>query len=322
MSMGIHDVAIIGAGPVGIACGVACRQQGLDAIAVDRGCVTAALYDYPTHMTFFSTAERLEIGGYPFPSVHAKPTKQEALQYYRSVAKAAGLELRLYTTVSTLTGHAGDFTLHTNREPIRARRVIIATGFFSRPVTLDVPGEDTPKVSHYFIDGHRYAETNLAIVGGANSAVIAALECWRMGARVTMIVRDHDFYQGVKYWLLPDIKNRIAEGSITAYFATQITAIHPTQIELRNDESTWSIPNDFVLAMTGYRADHDWVTSLGVELNAMHVPKVDARFESQSQPGVHVAGCALCGDKTNDIFIENGRHHAEVIARHLRAELT
>ncbi|MDA3960982.1 MAG: YpdA family putative bacillithiol disulfide reductase [Planctomycetota bacterium] len=315
------DVAVIGAGPVGIACAAECARRGLRSALIDRGCLCAALYRYPTYMTFFSTAERLEVAGLPFPSVNAKPTKHEALQYYRSVASAFPIDLHLYQAATAIGGTRDDFTVTTERQDLRARRVIIATGFFHRPVPLAIPGADSPAFSHYFVDGHPYAGQDLIIVGGANSAVIAALECWRMGARVRIIHRDADFYPGVKYWLLPDIRNRIAEGAISVEFNTKLTAFADHSASLQSGERRWSVPADFVLALTGYRADHSWIQSLGIALDEHHAPQVDESFESPHRPGISLAGCALCGDDTSSIFIENGREHAVVIADRLQADL-
>lgn len=315
------DVVVVGAGPVGLACAIECTRRGLRACCIDQGCLCASIEAYPSHMTFFSTAARLEIGGMPFPSVQPKPSKHEALAYYREVARAHRVDLRLFRRVERIEGGPGDLRVVTSRGVVAARRVILATGFFQRPVPLGVPGEDDPRVSHYFVDGHRYHDQDLVIVGAANSAVIAALECWRMGARVTLVHRGGDFYPGVKYWLLPDIRNRIAEGEIAARFDTAVVAIEPEAVRLCRGGEESLLPADFVLAMTGYRAEHDWLRALGIELDEHHQPLVDAVFASASRPGIHVAGCALCGDDTGSIFIENGRHHAVTIAEHLAVEL-
>lgn len=316
------DVAVVGAGPVGMAGAIECGRRGLSALCVDQGPLCASLARYPTHMTFFSTAERLEIGGIPFPCVGPKPSKQEALAYYRGVARAHALTLRLHRRVDGIEGERDAFLLRTTNGDIAARRVILATGFFQHPVPLGIPGEDRPQVSHHFRDGHAYHDQDLVIVGGANSAVIAALECWRMGARVTLVHRGQDFYPGVKYWLLPDIRNRIDEGGIAARFGTEVIAIEDGHVRLRDADGEHDCPADFVLALTGYRADHGWLRAQGVELDARHQPRLGQGFESATRPGLHLAGCALCGEDTGSIFIENGRHHAVAIAEHLASELS
>ena len=325
MPAGVHDesydVAVIGAGPVGLATAIACQQHGLRVVTIDQGCICNALYRYPTNMVFFSTAERIEIAGVPFPTLNAKPTRAEALHYYRQVALSHRLALRLYTRVTGIAGSAGAFTVATSRGPIACRRVILATGFFDRPVTLGVPGEDLPHVSHYFTDGHPYAAQDLVIVGGANSAVIAALECWRHGARVHLVHREAEFYRGVKYWLRPDIENRIADGEITVSWQSELSAIEPGSVSLRSAAGESTLPADFVLLLTGYRSDFSWLESLGVTLNDEHQPEVDPQTFACQRAGIHLVGCVLCGERTGDIFIENGRDHADQVAKHLAAEL-
>lgn len=315
------DVAVIGAGPVGIACAAECARRGLRAGLIDQGCLCAAIDRYPTHMRFFSTAERLEIAGIPFPCVEAKPSKHAALAYYRGVVRAFALPCHLYQRVEAIDGTADAFAVRTRQQTLPARRVIVATGFFHQPVRLGIPGEDDDACSHFFVDGHRYAERAVVIVGGANSAVIAALECWRMGARVRIVHRGADFAPGVKYWLLPDIRNRIAEGAIAADFATELTAFEPGRAHLRHAGTARSVPADAVLALTGYRADTAWLRSLGLTLDARQAPEVDEGFDVPQRPGVAVAGCALCGEDTGRIFIENGRAHAVTIADRLMREL-
>jgi len=315
------DVAIIGTGPVGIACAVECLRRDLRVLAIDAGSLCDTLRRYPAHMRFFSTARQLEIAGHPFPSVEPKPSKDQALAYYRGVALEEGVPLRLYERVTGVTGDRGRFTVATERDRIAARRVIVATGFFQHPVPLGCPGEDLPKVDHYFSDGHAYAAQDLLVVGGANSAVIAALESWRMGARVTVIHRGEDFYPGVKYWLLPDIRNRIKDGEIAAHFDTTLRTIEPDRVLLTTAGRDWELANDFVLAMTGYRSDYPWLRALGVELGVDHQPRIEEHYQAVGRPGLHLAGCVLCGDRTGSIFIENSRHHAREIAEHLAGEL-
>lgn len=267
-------------------------------------------------MTFFSTAENIEIAGHPFTCVNPRPSRDEALEYYRGVASAEELEFLFYQRVNAIDGKLGEFIVRMEDESVACERVVMATGFFHQPLMLGVAGEDLPHVSHYFEDGHRYFDQDLVIVGGANSAVIAALECFRRGARVTLVHRDQDIYEGVKYWLAPDFKNRVQEESIRAMFNTELVSIEKGWVNLREKDGELSrLKADFVLLLTGYRADHSWIRSLGVELDSKNAPLVSSpSCESVSRPGVHLVGCALCGEDTGSIFIENGRDHAKLLA--------
>lgn len=313
-----YDVAVIGAGPIGIATARACAEKGMRAALIDKGAICDALYHYPTHMRFFSTSERIAINNIPFPSPQPQPTRIEALHYYRLVAQYPGIDWHLYQAVTAVDGTDGAFTVHTQKQQLAAKKVVVATGFFNRPVMLDVPGEDLPHVSHYFVEGHPYAGQDLVIIGAANSAVIAALECWRNGARVHIVHHGGDFRAGVKYWLRPDVENRIQEGSIQVSWHTSVKAIEPGRVLISRDSRDDAIPADFVLAMTGYRSDYSWLQSLGIGLGEGNRPRHHAdTLESSDRAGVYLAGCVLCGDKTNDLFIENGRIHAEQIAAQL-----
>lgn len=320
------QVVVIGAGPVGIAAAVACQRRGLSTLLVDRGCLCAAMHRYPRHMQFFSTAANLEIAGIPFACVGAKPSRDEALEYYRSVAESAALDCRLYHCVERLSGNLEqgfilEGSVHNQPFQLHADRVVLATGFFQQAVTLGIPGESLPQVAHYFDDGHRYFGQDLVIVGAANSAVIAALECWRRGARVSMVHRGSDFNPCVKYWLSPDIRNRLAEGAITMHWNSQLQRIDHRQVTISSAGTQRTLPADAVLLLTGYRANHQWLESLGITLDQHHAPQVSIAFESRSRPGVYLIGCALCGDHTGDIFIENGRHHAEQAAAAIAEQL-
>jgi thioredoxin reductase (NADPH) len=270
-------------------------------------------------MSFFSTAANIEISGHPFPCVNPRPTRDEALEYYRGVASKEELNFLFYQEVHTIRGSVGEFVIGATDHELRCDRVVLATGFFHHPVPLKIVGEDLPHVSHYFEDGHRYFDQDLVIVGGANSAVIAALECFRRGARVTLIHREKDLYSGVKYWLEPDVRNRIAEGSISAHFNTTLAEIEKDHVVIENKGSDQKkLKADFVLLMTGYRANHSWLQSMGIELDHKNAPLVEASsLESTSLKGVHLVGCALCGEDTGSIFIENGREHAQILADHL-----
>ena len=317
----MYDVAIVGAGPIGIACAVECQRQGLSVLLMDQGCLCNALYRYPRHMRFFSTAERIAIADVPFPCAQARPSRDDALHYYRAVAEHAQIPLALYQRVEAIVGKPGAWCLQVpGGTAHNARRVVIATGFFDTPVPLQVPGEELPKVQHRFIEAHPYAGMDVAIIGGGNSAAIAALECWRSGARVTLVHRGPALSPGVKYWLQPDLENRIAEGSIRAHFSTTLRSIEPQHLILAAaDGSEWQLANDFVLAMTGYRSDYAWLDALGLRRDAAsNAPVVDPHTgESASRPGIHLLGSVCSGDHTNDIFIENSREDATRLAQHL-----
>jgi len=322
----MYDVITIGAGPVGLACGIEAKRRGLDAKIFDKGALCNSFIGYPTRMEFFSTPERLEIGGYPFSTRDYKPRREEALDYYRRVATAEDLDLSLYEGVSTIQGVDGDFTVVTEKNEYAARKVVVATGFYDIPNRMDVPGEDLDKVTHYFKEPYPYALTNVAVVGAANSAVKAALACFRHDARVTMIVRDDGIDDSVKYWLKPDIENRIAEGSIDAYFNTELDAITPDALVLDTPEGPTEIENDFVLAMTGYRPNYALIESFGIEVedDEARTPVHDEdgdTFET-NRPGLYLAGTICGGCNTSRWFIENGRFHAAKIMDHAASRLS
>ena len=319
------NVTIIGAGPVGLACGIEAQRRGLNARIFDKGALCNSFIGYPNRMEFFSTPERLEIGGYPFSTRDYKPRREEALDYYRRVATAEGLDLSLYEGVSTIRGTDGDYTVVTESGEYKTRKVVVATGFYDIPNRIDIPGEDLDKVRHYFKEPYPYALTNVAIVGAANSAVKAALACFRHDANVTMIVRDDGIDDSVKYWLKPDIENRIAEGSVNAYFNTEVSAVTPDALVLDTPDGTREIENDFVLAMTGYRPNYALIESFGinVEDDAARTPVHDEDGETfeTNRPGVYLAGTICGGCNTSRWFIENGRFHAAKIMDHAAERL-
>lgn len=336
-----RDVVVIGAGPVGLACAIACKRAGLSVVVVERGGLVNSLIGYPTNMEFFSTPDLLEIGDHPFATSRYKPLREEAIDYYRRVAEAEGLDIRLYTEVVGLDGQRGAFTVRTSSlragpgsaggvgraDPrprtaagdISADAVIVATGFFDVPNMLGVPGEDLPKVTHYYKEPYRYTGGRMLVVGAKNSAAKAALQCRRNGAEVTMAVRGPAISDRVKYWLKPDLENRIAEGAIRAYFDTTVVSISPDAVTLRTPDGELEIENDFVLAMTGYRPDYPFLTDLGIETenDAARTPFYDPETFETNRPGVYLAGTVCGGLRTGRWFIENGRFHAESIVRHL-----
>ncbi|HVZ85299.1 MAG TPA: YpdA family putative bacillithiol disulfide reductase [Terracidiphilus sp.] len=320
----VFDFLVIGAGPTGLACAIEAQKAGLRAVLVDKGCVCNSLFHYPSHMTFFTTSELLEIGDIPFPSPNAKPTRNEALEYYRQVAAHYKLDVRQYHRVESVTGADGAFAVHTvdrfgRPQTLKARKLAIATGYYDLPNLMRVPGEDLSKVHHYYDDPHPYFGLDIAVIGGKNSAAIAALELWRHGARVTLIHREGEIHRHVKYWIKPDIENRIKNGEIKAYFNTQVQAITPDTVELATPEGAVSLKNDFVFAMTGYHLDFRFLETLGVQFEGPdRLPVCDAETLESNVPGIYLAGVIVAGARTNEIFIENGRFHGRQIAAALR----
>ena len=314
------DIIIIGAGPIGLACGIEAKKKGLDHLIFDKGCLVNSLYRYPMNMTFFSTSEKLEIGEVPFISHNPKPTRSEALEYYRRVAKYWKLPLQLYEHIKTIDKSEGLFVVNTNKGIYKSNKIIVATGFYDFPYLLDVPGEELPKVFHYYKEAHPFFGMNVVVVGAANSAVDVALELYRKGAKsVTMIIREEEIGQNVKYWAKPDIDNRIKEGSIEAYFNSHIDEITKTEVRFTTPEGKKSIQNDFVLAMTGYRPNFTLLESLGVDFqdDEFQTPVFDPKSMQTKVEGVYLAGVVCGGLKTNKWFIENSRVHAEQIIEHI-----
>lgn len=307
------DVIIIGGGPIGLACGIEAKKKGLSYLILDKGTLVNSLYHYPMNMTFFSTSDKLEIGNIPFISHNAKPTRSEALEYYRRVASHWKLNLNLYEEVTYIHPLQNTFELTTSKTSYKAAHLIIATGFYDRPFLLGVPGEELPKVKHYYSEPHPYFGMDLVVVGAANSAVDVALETYRKGAKsVTMIIREKEIGTNVKYWARPDIVNRIEEGSIKAYFESTIVSITDKEVEFQNANGTYRIPNDFVLAMTGYEPNFEMLEQLGVDFHEdeFRTPKYNPETMETNTKGVYLAGVVCGGYKTNKWFIENSRVHA------------
>lgn len=315
----IPDVLVIGAGPVGLAAAIAARRQGLTARVIDKGPLVSSILGYPTQMEFFSTPELIEIGGHPFATQRYKPTREEAIDYYHGVARVEALDVRLYERVLGLDGEKDGFEVVTEKGVHVARRIVVATGFFNVPNRLGLAGEEPPRVVHYYKEPYPYTGQKVAVVGAKNSAVKAALDCYRHGAEVTLIHRGGSLSDRVKYWLRPDLENRIKEGSVRAFWNTTITALEPGRLRLETPDGTQTIDNDFVLAMTGYRPDYSLLEALGVAVgddDARTPIYDDVTFET-NRPGVYLAGTVCGGLHTGRWFIENGRHHAEQIAHHV-----
>ncbi len=313
------DVLVIGAGPVGLASAIAALRQGLTTRIIDQGPLVSSIVGYPTQMEFFSTPELIEIGGHPFATQRYKPTREEALDYYRGVARVEKLDLRLYERVTDLEGEQDDFRVRTTKGVHIGRRIVVATGFFGHPNRLGLDGEEEPRVIHYYKEPYGYIGQKVAIVGAKNSAAKAALDCYRHGAEVTLIHRGAELSDRVKYWIRPDLENRIAEGSVKALWQTEITAIEPGHLRLRTSEGEQTIENDFVLAMTGYRPDYAFLEKLGIDTedDTARTPIYDDNTFETNRPGVYLAGTICGGLRTGRWFIENGRHHAEQIAQHI-----
>lgn len=315
------DIVIIGAGPIGLACGIAAAENGFSSVIVDKGCLVNSIYHYPLNMTFFSTSDRLEIGNVPFISHNPKPTRPEALEYYRRVASTWNLDTRLYEKVISINKTQSTFITETSKNMYRSKAVIIATGFYDLPYLLNIPGEDLPKVKHYYDEPHPYYNMRVAVVGAANSAVDVALETYRKGAKeVTMVIREEEIMGTVKYWVKPDIENRIKEGTIKSYFQSSITEIREDEIDIVTPEGTKTIKNDFVLAMTGYKPDFNFLKSSGITIrdDEFKTPVYNESTMETNVERLYLAGVICGGLKTNKWFIENSRYHADLIINHLK----
>ena len=312
----MKDIIIIGAGPIGLACGISAEDKNLDYLIIEKGTLVNSLFNYPLNMSFFSTSDRLEIGEIPFISQQPKPTRAEALEYYRRVTSSEKLKVNLYEEIINIIKTVEGFNIKTSKGKYSAKAVIVATGFYDFPYLLNIPGENLPKVKHYYSEPHPYFGMNLAIIGSANSAVDAALETYRKGAKkVTMIIREKQIGENVKYWARPDIINRIKEGSIKAYFSSEVLKISNKSIVVKSKNKEIKIKNDFVLAMTGYQPNFALLESLGVKFkkDKYKTPVYNEKTMESNIKGVYLAGVVCGGLKTNKWFIENSREHAPKI---------
>ena len=315
MSEAVYDIIIIGGGPIGLACGLEAKKAGLNYLILEKGTLVNSLYNYPVNMTFFSTSERLEIGGIPFVCNHPKPTRNEGMEYYRRVAIAGGLQIRLFEEVKEVNKIAAGFIIKTIKQNYSAANIIVCTGFYDIPYLLNVPGEEMDKVKHYYDDPHFYAFQKVLVVGAANSAVDAALETWRKGAQVTMVIKNEAISERVKYWVKPDVENRIQEGSIKAYFNSTIAAIRKNEVDIKTPDGLVTVENDWVLAMTGYQPNLDFLRSMGILLSDDDVSRPTYNEDSYETnvKGIYLAGVICGGMNTHRLFIENSREHAEKI---------
>jgi thioredoxin reductase (NADPH) len=314
-----YDLIIVGGGPIGIACALEARKAGLDYLILERGCLVNSLYRYPVNMTFFSTSERIEIGGVPFVSNNVKPNRGEALEYYRRVAVSHAVNIHLQEGVVSLLRVNGRFEVVSARRTYNAKHIVLATGFYDIPVLLDIPGEDLSKVTHYYKEPHFYAMQKVVVVGASNSSVDAALETWRKGAEVTMVIRGEGIGTRVKYWVRPDIENRIKEGSIKAYTHSELTAIRPGEVDIQTPQGIETIANDYVIALTGYQPDLAFLRRSGIELSddARLQPYYDPATMETNIPNLYLAGVVCGGMNTHSWFIENSRVHAEMIVKNI-----
>jgi thioredoxin reductase (NADPH) len=310
-----YDVIIIGGGPIGLAAAIEAKKANLNYLILEKGALVNSLYNYPVNMTFFSTSERLEIGNVPFVSNNNKPTRSEALEYYRRIVTSFDLKIHLFEKVTEVEKTGDHFKIISSKNEYESGNIIVCTGFYDIPYLLNVKGEELPKVKHYYDDPHYYAFQNVVVVGAANSAIDAALETWRKGAKVTMVIRGEKISDRVKYWVKPDIENRIKEGSIKAYFNSELKEIREKEVTISTPEGLVTIENDWVLAMTGYQPDLKFLKSLGIKISADDVCKPSYSEENYETnvKGIYLAGVICGGMNTHLLFIENSREHAKKI---------
>jgi thioredoxin reductase (NADPH) len=322
--MKIYDVICIGAGPTGLATAIEAKRAGMEVLAIDKACLCNSLYHYPVNMVFFTTPELLEIGDLPLVSAGEKPTRIEALKYYRKATEHYSLDLRLYELVVQVGGNDGDFTVVTKtakgkEEKYRSKKIVIATGYYDLPNLLDVPGEDLPHVSHYYTEPHAFWREDVVVIGGKNSAAEAALDLYRNGARVTLVHRGRELGATIKYWVRPDIENRIKAGKIQALLDTRVAEITRDEVVVENHAQTKKIPAKQVFALTGYHPDFRFMESLGVKLDPESKrPALNPKTLESNVPGIHLAGVVIGGRHTGEIFIENGRFHGKQIIEALK----
>ncbi len=313
------DVICIGAGPTGLACAIEAKREGMQPLVIDKGCLCNSLFHYPINLLFFTTPERMEIGDLPMTISGGKPTRGEALKYYRRAVEHYGVEVRQYERVERVSGHDGAFIVHARDEggaalEYHARKIILATGYYDLPNLLGIPGEDLPHVSHYFAEAHPFWNQDVVVIGGRNSAAEAALDLFRSGARVTLVHRDSEMGRSLKYWVKPDIENRIRAGEIRALFNTQVLRIEPEKVWVKNRGGEQSIPAVQVFALTGYHPDFDFLELQGIKLDRESLkPDVNPETLESNVPGIYLAGVIVGGKHTSEIFIENGRFHGRQI---------
>lgn len=317
-----YDILIIGGGPIGLACGIEAKKAGLSYIILEKGCLVNSLYNYPANMTFFSTSDKLEIGNVPFVSNNIKPTRSEALEYYRRVAEHFNLNLGLFEEVKNIRKEGIIYSVESSKSHYKAANIIISTGFYDIPNLLNIPGENLPKVRHYYKDPHFYAKQHVIVVGANNSSVDVALETYRKGAQVSMVIRESEIGERVKYWVRPDIVNRIKEGSIKVYFNSSLAEVRENEVDIIGPDGRITIQNDFVLAMTGYQPDLSFLKKLGINISndEQQIPEHNPETMETNMKGIYLAGVICGGMNTHAWFIENSRVHAEKIIKQLTVD--
>ena len=321
------DALVVGAGPTGLACAIELKQRGVSTVLVEKGCVVNSLYNYPTNMTFFTTPELLEIGNIPMTSLNEKPNRHEALKYYRRVADHYKLHIRDYERVNRIEGEDNDFRVFTTdrldcNRTYHARKIVLATGYYDVPNMLNVPGEELDKVIHYYKEPHPYYNHDVVVIGAKNSAAIAALELFWTGARVTLVHRGAAIHANVKYWIKPNIENRIKSGEIKAFFGSRVVEIHKDSVRIATPDDEITLRNDFVFALIGYRPDLEFLAETGITLEPSTLrPRTDPETLESARAGVYLAGVIVAGMHTNEIFIENGRFHGKAIAESIASRL-
>ncbi|MGB4852695.1 MAG: YpdA family putative bacillithiol disulfide reductase [Ignavibacteria bacterium] len=323
-AINIYDVLIVGAGPIGIACGIEAKKNSLEYIIIEKGCLVNSIFNYPTNMTFFSTSEKIEIGGVPFVSHGIKPTRREALEYYRRVCSFYNLKVNTYEEVISISKNPKKekyYTVLTGKNKFLANNVIISTGYYDNANYLNIPGEELPKVRHYFDEPHPYAYHKTAVIGAGNSAVDVALELYRVGAEVTMIIQEDQIKPSIKYWVKPDIENRITEGSIRSYFNSEVVNIKEKEIIIKTPKGKITLENDFVFAMTGYHPDYSFLNSFGVKTDKNSNPVFDRKTFETNMKGIYLAGVVCGGKRTDKYFIENSIIHSEIIIREISKKI-
>lgn len=315
-----YDVIIVGGGPIGLACAIEAQKKNLRYLIIEKGAIVNSIFNYPLYMTFFSTAERLEIGDIPFNCLAPKPGRQEALEYYRNIHRYFNFNINLFEKVTEIKKvEDAVFVVSTDKSLYKTKNVIMATGFYDIPILMNVKGEELPKVRHYYKEAHEYAFRNILVVGANNSSVDAALECWRKGANVTMVIRKNEINNRVKYWVKPDIENRIAEGSIKAYFESNISEIRNNEVDITTPDGKVTIENDFVLALTGYKPDLKFLENTGIHLSDddLKIPTYNPETMETNVEGLFLAGVVCGGMQTHKWFIENSRIHANMIVDYI-----
>ena len=318
-----YNLVIIGGGPIGLACGIEAKKASLSYLILEKGCLVNSLYNYPTNMTFFSTSDLLEIGQIPFVSNNTKPTRSEALEYYRRAAISNNLNINIFEKVENVEYVVDVFKINTSKARYFAKNIVIATGFFDIPFLMNIPGENLPKVTHYYKEPHFYAFQKVLVVGANNSAVDAALECWRKGAEVTMVIRESEIGERVKYWARPDIVNRIKEGSIKAFFNSKLIEIFENEVLIDTPNGQITLPNDWVIAMTGYQPNLDFLQKMGINLSKdeQRKPEINEETMETNVKGIYLAGVICGGMNTHSLFIENSRIHAEKIVSNIKKNM-